>query len=552
MLEEILNGASIPVEWCEATILPIFKKGDPMIPVNYRGIAIGNAIYKLLAMIVNRRLQEHVEEEEILPDTQNGFRMDRSTVDNIAIFTQAIHQCLGKKKFKLFALFVDFKTAFDLVNRRKLFDILRQQKTPNYLIEVITRLYRNTSYIIEGVKFCSHRGLKQGCPLSPLLFALYIADLDRTLELNQLGGVLVGRKKIFCLAFADDIIIMAYSAAELKDMIKALQRFANKRQLVINADKSKVMVFSKGSRCSGVNWRVGVQEFEEVDQFQYLGVTLQRNGEFTRHHETVARNANKRTTEVWSLAERLFPNSFATRMQMFKSLVVPIIMYAAEVTGYCQAEQYERIQRRYIKWTLGLPMSTRSAIVQSEAGCSPLSSLRLMRAVKYECSQSHKVSPLLKEALRETRASEDRVTRERRWNCLGWPVNVVAHLMEEADFVESVRSREWDQVEQVRLARVSRLDWYVEARSNPPTYLLHTNKDMKLIARFRCGAETRSTEKWRPSDRCRICGGAKETIQHVVRCIGEEWYRWRHLCAEDGRGSDWMRRILGARTVTQE
>lgn len=95
-------------------------------------------------MIVNRRLQEHVEEEEILPDTQNGFRMDRSTVDNIAIFTQAIHQCLGKKKFKLFALFVDFKTAFDLVNRRKLFDILRQQKTPNYLIEVITRLYRQS------------------------------------------------------------------------------------------------------------------------------------------------------------------------------------------------------------------------------------------------------------------------------------------------------------------------------------------------------------------------------------------------------------------------
>lgn len=83
MLEEILNGASIPVEWCEATILPIFKKGDPMIPANYRGIAIGNAIYKLLAMIVNRRLQEHVEEEEILPDTQNGFRQERSTVDTI-------------------------------------------------------------------------------------------------------------------------------------------------------------------------------------------------------------------------------------------------------------------------------------------------------------------------------------------------------------------------------------------------------------------------------------------------------------------------------------
>lgn len=113
---------------------------------------------------------------------------------------------------------------------------------------------------------------------------------------------------------------MAYTAAELKDMIKALQRFANKRELVINADKSKVMMFSKGSRSSGVNWKGGDHVFEEVDHFQYLGVVLQRNGEFTRHHEAIARKANRRTTEVWSLAERLFPNSFVTRMDMFNSL----------------------------------------------------------------------------------------------------------------------------------------------------------------------------------------------------------------------------------------
>lgn len=110
MMEDILNGSEISEEWCESSILPIHKKGDPLTPSNYRG--------KVLAMIVNRRLLDVVEEKKLLPDTQNGFRTERSTVDNIMIFNQAIHQCLGKKKFKLFALFVDFKTAFDLVNRR--------------------------------------------------------------------------------------------------------------------------------------------------------------------------------------------------------------------------------------------------------------------------------------------------------------------------------------------------------------------------------------------------------------------------------------------------
>ena len=130
----------------------------------------------------------------------------------------------------------------------------------------------------HDVKFNSYRGLKQGCPLSPLFFALYISDLDTVLERNQLGGVLVGRKKIFCLAFADDIILMAYTAAELKDMVRAMQRFAVRRQLVINPEKSKVMTFSKGSRSSVVNWTVGEHSFEEVDHFLYLGVVMQRNG----------------------------------------------------------------------------------------------------------------------------------------------------------------------------------------------------------------------------------------------------------------------------------
>lgn len=234
-------------------------------------------------------------------------------------------------------------------------------------------------------------------------------------------------------------------------------------------------------------------------------------------------------------------------MEMFKSLVVPIIMYASEVTGFSDSEQYERIQRRYVKWTLGLPRSTRNVVVQSESGCSPLSSMRLLRAVKYECSRTLKVSPLTREALREARASEKWASRRRRWHGLGWSVSEVAQRMDEPDFLEVVRRRECDQVEQVRLAEVSRVDWYVEPRSSPPAYLQKANKDMKTIARFRCGAETRSTEKWRSSDRCRMCGGAKETYQHITQCIGEEWYRWRKLCADDGRGIEWIRKILGAR-----
>lgn len=236
---------------------------------------------------------------------------------------------------------------------------------------------------------------------------------------------------------------------------------------------------------------------------------------------------------------------------MFKSLVMPIILYATEVTGYSECDQYERIQRRYVKWTLGLPKGTRNAIVQSESGCPTVRSLRLMRAVKYESSQPRRKSPLTREALRECRASEELATRGRRWNGLGWSVSEVAQRLEEPEFVESVRRRESDQSEQMQRAKVSGLDWYMEPRSHPPTYLQKMNKDMKIIARFRCGAETRSTEKWRSTDHCRMCGLAKETIQHVSHCIGEGWHRWRYLCADDGRGIVLMKKILETRAGVQ-
>lgn len=215
----------------------------------------------------------------------------------------------------MYVFFVDYKAAFDFVDRAIMFDVLRKNEVPDYLRQTIQGLYKTTMYNVEGDQFESHRGLKQGCPLSPLLFALYIADLHRVLRNNQLGGVVLGNQKIYSIDFADDLALMAERPGELKDMIKALQRFSTRRRIRISEEKSKVLVFSKGSRNSGINWSVNGNRYEEVDSFTFLGVELQRNGQYTRHIKAVARKANRRATEVWSMGERLFPYSYTTRLQ---------------------------------------------------------------------------------------------------------------------------------------------------------------------------------------------------------------------------------------------
>ena len=294
----IMKGNEMPREWGMAQILPIYKKGDPLLPSNYRGIAIGSPCYKLLATLVNERLVAHVEEMGILPDTQNGFRKGRSVMDNVYILHQCIQKSLSKKAGKLYTFFIDFKTAFDSVNRTKLFQTLNRMNIPRSLIGVIARMYKNTGYMIGEKSFQSYRGLKQGCPLSPILFALYITGLEKALQGNQSGGVLLNTTRIHCLGFADDFVMMADTAPELTDMVQRIQRYATNRELIINAEKSKVLTFNKGSRRTKKCWTIGGAKYEEVSTFVYLGVHFQSNGEFTRHIEAMAEKSNRRETEA--------------------------------------------------------------------------------------------------------------------------------------------------------------------------------------------------------------------------------------------------------------
>ena len=297
-LNEILQGGEIPPEWGESLIWPIHKKGDPTLAKNYRGIAIGNAIHKLLAIVIQSRLQKIAEDMNMLPDSQNGFRRNRSTVDSLFIMNSCIQNEINKRNGRLLAFFVDFRTAFDTVNRNILWETLRKLQVPEHILVVLENMYGEVYYTVAGTKFQSHIGLKQGCPLSPLLFALYIHGLDNALKGNQLGGVMIGKRKLFSLAFADDLVILATSEEEMKDMIKAVHRYAKTKQLTINDDKSKILKFSKGSRKSKGKWTIEGRHYEEVEEFQYLGVTLQRNGKYTRHHKHTATKARRRAAEV--------------------------------------------------------------------------------------------------------------------------------------------------------------------------------------------------------------------------------------------------------------
>ena len=133
-------------------------------------------------------------------------------------------------------------------------------------------------------EFWAVRGVRQGCPLSPTLFNIYVAGLEEELRKGQAGGIVVGERKVWLLTYADDIVLMADREEELKEMLKRFKKFLKETKLELSTEKTKIVVFDKRkNKRRQRKWKWGERELEEVDEIRYLGYILQKNGSYEKH-----------------------------------------------------------------------------------------------------------------------------------------------------------------------------------------------------------------------------------------------------------------------------
>jgi hypothetical protein len=88
--------------------------------------------------------------------------------------------------------------------------------------------------------FKTTKGVRQGYPINPLLFTIYVPNMDDMLKKSQPGGNVVGREKVWSLALADDLVIVPKSEGEMKEMMKNLRKYVRKEKLEVNVEKTKV------------------------------------------------------------------------------------------------------------------------------------------------------------------------------------------------------------------------------------------------------------------------------------------------------------------------
>jgi len=248
---------------------------------------------------------------------------------------------------KAFCAFIDYVKAFDKIWRDGLWYKLVKYGIKGKILSVIENMYK-------GIKSCatvnnrsnlsdffeSHIGLRQGENLSPILFSLYVNDLETFLLTQENKGISVGNYtdidvyvKLLVLMYADDTVLLSDSAAGLQKALNSLEQYCKDWRLNVNCSKTKVVVFGGRSSQAKYNFKYNDKCVEIVNGYKYLGVYFNENGSFVQCKNQLIKQAERAMFALLNRCRALHL-PIDIQLELFDKIVVPILTYGCEVWGY--------------------------------------------------------------------------------------------------------------------------------------------------------------------------------------------------------------------------
>ena len=389
----------MPQDFKDALIVPIFKKGDRSQCGNHRGIFLLSVAGKILARILLRRLQKVAE--NVLPESQAGFRAGRGTVDMVFSARQILEKC-REQQMPTAMIFYDLEKAFDSVTRSLMWDILERYGCPRPFVLLIRGFHDGMQARVLAAgsvtdSFEVGTGLKQGCVLAPTLFSLFMAaalswlpDNLPGIDVNYRtdGGVFNlsrlrarrGRSSVCIreLQYADDNAVSALSLDALRLQHDAFLHAYTKAGMRVNGKKTKVLYQPGPADPTSAHETVLVngEEVERVDSFPYLGSVL--TAEATCGTE-IERRLGAAHGAFGKLYTRVFGNhdlSAGTKVMVYRAVVVSTLLYGSETwTAYRRdIKKIERFHQSKLRTILNIKwqdLITNNEVL-SRAGCISL------------------------------------------------------------------------------------------------------------------------------------------------------------------------------------
>ena len=342
-----LNKGIVPDAWKKANVTALFKSGPKWDPANYRPVSLTSCLCKILEKCIKNEMMQHVSKYEIIKDSQHGFLPGKSCLTNLIEFLHYCHENVDKGK-PVDIIYLDFSKAFDRVPHSRLIYKLESYGfnkciiawIQNWLNSRVQRVVLNGS-ASEWSMVCS--GIPQGSVLGPLLFILYINDIDSDI-VSRLSK------------FADDTKLFSEASSTeqallLQQDLDNLYQWSQDWLMLFNIKKCKVMHL--GQNNMHVSYKLGGETLSTVDEEKDLGVIIQSDLKVSAQ----CLKAVKSSKRILGLICRNFSNHSADIIiKLYKSMVRPHLEYCIQAwRPHYQKDiiLLENVQRRATKLIQG-------------------------------------------------------------------------------------------------------------------------------------------------------------------------------------------------------
>uniref|UniRef100_A0A671TPP2 Reverse transcriptase domain-containing protein n=1 Tax=Sparus aurata TaxID=8175 RepID=A0A671TPP2_SPAAU len=314
--------------WSSSIVTLIHKEGkDATKCASYRPISLLNTDHNIISSILANRLKDTVI--DIINPDQCGFIPGRLLADNIRR-TLNIIDYAQRQKEELLLMTLDAEKAFDLVSWPFMFETIKSFGIDDTFCQWLQVLYSKPVSIVKtngtfSRKFSIQRGTRQGDPLSPLLFAIYIEVLAIAIRQNEnIKGMKIGKEIHKLALYADDIIIYLTSPeSAIQHLWKEIEEYSTVSGYRISEDKCESL--SIGTQMNQVIKECYKIKWDTIlDIIKYLGISISTNLNelYTNNYCTLERKI-RRDLNKW----KLIPDGIYSRVETIKMMILPQLLF---------------------------------------------------------------------------------------------------------------------------------------------------------------------------------------------------------------------------------